>query len=215
MDNICLHKALFLLIIVIILGTIILIYYNDTNNVINVQSEYKNYDRTYNNTNVGHNNNHQHTQPDHQNITIDIKQNESNGPYIDPLREYDYRALNDPLVPPYKRDDYTIPPPVPLLSYPTRGYPSSFKKVGVLIDQDAENNDKYKFLLLMGRQKYVGSNYYDYYVTENDPGSALKFVLKDRNRELFTDDTVVISELNKTYVVKIDKTLGYEYYPYI
>jgi hypothetical protein len=151
-----------------------------------------------------------------KNIIVDINKSESImhsplPPPINPLREYDYRALSDPLVPPYKRDDYSIPLP----AMTTRGPATAFKKMGLLIDPTAANDEKYKFMLLMGRQKYIGSNYYDYYVTENKPDSALKFDLSNLHKELMTDDTVEIKELNKTYNVRVDRSLGFDYYPFI
>lgn len=132
-------------------------------------------------------------------------------PVVNPARDYDYRALNDPLVPPYKRDDFQIPLP----AIPTRGFPSSFKKIGILVDSESENTDPYKFMLLMGRQKYPGANFYDYYVTENKPDSALKFDLPNLHKELNTDDSVPITDLGKTYTVKVDRNLGFDYNPFI
>jgi hypothetical protein len=67
------------------------------------------------------------------------------------MRDYDYRTLNDPLVAPRRRDDYNLP----VIPYPSRGFPPPFKKVGLLIDNSSSENDKYKILLLMGRNKYV------------------------------------------------------------
>lgn len=148
----------------------------------------------------------------HRNIFVDVKQSEAIvPPPVDAVREYDYRALSDPLVPPYKRDDYQIPLP----AIPTRGYPSSFKKIGLLVDSETSNTDPYKFMLLMGRQKYPGSNFYDYYVTENKPDSALKFDLPNLHKELNTDDTLPLTDLNKTYTVKIDRNLGFDYNPFV
>lgn len=158
---------------------------------------------------------HNSKRPESKNITIDIKEPESImsplPPPINPLREYDYRALNDPLVPPYKRDDYTIPLPV----IATRGPATAFKKMGLLNDKTSPNDEKYKFMLLMGRQKYFGSNFYDYYVTENKPESALKFDLPNLHKELMTGDTLEVKELNKTYTVHIDRSLGFDYNPFI
>ena len=128
-----------------------------------------------------------------------------------PIRDYDYRTLTDPLVPPYKRDDFQIP----LSSIATRGYPSSFKKMGTLIDKDAQNKDQYKFMILVGRQKYPGSNYYDYYITENTTDSPLKFDLEKIHKEFMTDDEIYVKELNKKYTVKIDRNLGFDYNPFI
>ena len=147
-----------------------------------------------------------------RNIFIDVKQTDSTlPPPVDAIREYDYRALSDPLVPPYKRDDYQIPLPVT----PTRGFPTAFKKVGLLVDSEALNTDPYKFMLLMGRQKYPGSNFYDYYVTENKQDSALKFDLPNLHKELSTDDKLPLTDLNKTYTVKIDRNLGFDYNPFV
>lgn len=128
-----------------------------------------------------------------------------------PIRDYDYRALIDPLVPPYKRDDYMMPLP----SIPSRGYPSSFKKMGTLIDEDAPNTDPYKFMILVGRQKYPGSNYYDYYVSENKTDGVLKFDLPDIHKEFMTDDKLKVKELNKLYSIKIDRNLGFDYNPFM
>ena len=153
------------------------------------------------------------SQPDNDNVPS-VKNNEVI-PLVtqiaNPIRDYDYRALVDPLVPPYKRDDYMMPLP----SIPSRGYPSSFKKMGTLIDQDAPNTDPYKFMILVGRQKYPGSNYYDYYVSENKTDGALKFDLPDIHKEFMTDDLLKVKELHKLYTVKIDRNLGFDYNPFM
>lgn len=147
-----------------------------------------------------------------QPIVVNVQQDDnSHGPHISPARLYDYKTLNDPLVPPYKRSDYdhSFPP------IATRGYPTAFKKMGVLNDQSAPNDDKYKFMIIMGRQTYPSSNYYDYYVTENSDESALKFDLKDLHKELNDGDSVTISDLGKTYTVKVDRDLGMRYTPFM
>lgn len=132
-------------------------------------------------------------------------------PIPNPLREYDYRTLNDPLVPPLKRDDYSGFLPT---AY-TRGVPEGYKKMGLLIDVNADNNDKYKFMILVGRLKYPRGTVYDYFVTENKHDSALKFDLKDIHRELYTDDEIIIPELGKTYKLKADRNLGFDYSPFL
>jgi len=134
------------------------------------------------------------------------------------LREYDYRTYNDDLTPPRKRDDYDIPAQV---FYPdkyglyTRGGPNPFKKMGFLNNKNAQPGDSYKFLTLMGRQKYYNSNTYEYYVVSTNKDENIKFDIP-KNRELFTGDTVKVPQLNNTeYEVNIDKVLEYEYNPYI
>jgi len=132
-------------------------------------------------------------------------------PPINPLREYDRRALMDPLVAPLKRDDYNIP----IIPIPTRGLPTAYKKMGTLIDKNSDNNDPYKFLFLMGRRKYPNSDYYEYYVTETKDDHHLKFKIQDIHKLFTTGETLNVSELDKNYEVHMDDNLGFEYNPYI
>jgi hypothetical protein len=135
------------------------------------------------------------------------------------LRNYDYKTYNDPLTPPFKRDDYMIPAHVVdpnRFGLYTRGGPTAFKKMGMLDDPSGNPGDPYKFLTLMGRQKYYNSTQYEYYVVSTNRDENIKFNLDRYKRELFTDDTVTVPQLdNKTYHVTIDKNLDYEYSPYI
>lgn len=148
-------------------------------------------------------------------VTININ-NEDNLPNVtNPAREYDYRTFNDPLVPPYKRSDYEPSFPPTITPVATRGFPSGFKKMGILIDSDAPNNDKYKFMIIMGRQIYPGANKYDYYVVENAEESSLKFDMKNITKELSDGDTVTLDDLNKTYKIKLDRDLGFRYTPFM
>jgi hypothetical protein len=214
MDLIDIDKIILYILFVLIMAMSVYIYYNDpfNNTKCPITNVYK--EEPVNNNVIVQENANQNTNQNTKNINIDINKQNDNVSQIptigDIMRDYDYRALTDPLVPPYKRDDFTIPLP----SFPTRGYPTAFKKVGYLVDKDADNNDKYKFMLLMGRQKYPGGNYYNYYVTENNTDSALKFDLHHRHNEILSGDHVELKELNKKYTAKIDKTLGYEYYPF-
>lgn len=147
---------------------------------------------------------------DNKNISVEITHPVKKP--VDLLRQYDYKSLVDPLVPPLKRDDWNIP----IVPIPSRGFPTAFKKVGMLVDSTANNTDPYKFLLLIGRQKYRGSDWYEYYAIEkNMSEGSLKFDLEHIRRELMTGDTVTIKQLNKTYEVHIDRSLGHEYYPFI
>jgi hypothetical protein len=151
-------------------------------------------------------------------INLNINQNQEQMPPtllppanpVNIWREYDYRTLNDPLVAPRRRDDYNLP----VLPLPTRGFPAPYKKVGLLIDRSANDNDKYKILLLMGRNTFPSSTAYDYYAVENDKNSSLKFDI-NKTREMQSGDKVKIEELEKVYTVVMDKILGYEYDPYL
>ena len=169
----------------------------------------------------------QPTQPSHspqpsekdRNIVIDINNRDHSMRLpSNPLRDYDRGALMDPLIPPYKRDEYNENPALvypSLYSIPTRGFSSSFKRVGYLLNPTADNNDQYKFLILMGKQKYRGSNQYEYYVTSSSKESTIKFDLEKYKKELYTDDKVKIQQLNDVeFDVVIDKNLGFEYTPF-
>lgn len=128
------------------------------------------------------------------------------------MRDYDYRALNNPLNPPLKRDMYDS---IPFMFPPeyTSGYSGIFRKVGMLIKREKDGG-RYDIMILMGRNKYDGSNIFEYYAIENDKDTMAKFELKN-HQELYTGDSVKIHELGCDFEVKIDKTLGYEYNPYI
>ena len=223
MDKICINKLVAVGLILVIILLIVYQYVSNEsriselkkNNQQNVQCNCPSCtksthisDNVYKDTDID-NQNH------NKNIIIDVNQ-PSLAPPIQPslmdiARDYDYRTFADPLVPPYKRDDYQIPLP----SMPTRGYPSSFKKMGTLIDEDAPNDDPYKFMILVGRQKYPGSNWYDYYVTENRTDSPLKFDIQNIHKEFMSDDELKVKELKKTYKINIDRNLGFDYNPFV
>ena len=152
-------------------------------------------------------------------IIVPVKQVGTYGDIYPVLRDYDYRTYNDDLTPPRKRDDYDIPANV---LYPdrfglyTRGGPNPFKKMGYLNSKNAQPGDPYKFLTLMGRQKYYNSNTYEYYVVSTNKDENLKFDLEKNKREIFTGDTVKVPQLNNVeYEANIDKVLDYEYNPFI
>lgn len=130
-------------------------------------------------------------------------------------RNYDYHAFGDPLAPPYRRDEYQVP----MVGIPTKGYPSTFKKMATLMctDEHVAIDDPYKFLFLMGREKYPGANSYDYYAVEknSDGGGVLKFDLPRKSGEFNTGDTIEIYDLKRKYRVKMDQLDGFRYDPYI
>ena len=63
----------------------------------------------------------------------------------------------------------------------------------------------------MGRATYPGSTLYDYYAVLPSEMNV-KFDIKRRSREMFTNDEVKIDELGKTYKIIVDDVLGYSYY---
>lgn len=136
-------------------------------------------------------------------------------PPIDPLRKFDYDAVNDDFTPPFRRsyyDDFILPPAL----YPTytRGPPGRFRKVGTLVAQGVVNGDKYKFLNLMGREKYPGREY-EYYVTSVDAESKIKFYIETKGKEIRDGDAVKVKNLEGyVYIFSEDEDLSPKYDPY-
>jgi hypothetical protein len=160
----------------------------------------------------------QPTNDDEKQINIDIHNEPRRGPpiIVDPLRDYDRRTIEDDLTPPFRRSyyDYDVRGVPGLGPYYSRGRPGLFRKVGTLIAQDVPATDKYKFLLLMGRQKWSGGEY-EYYAISPDRDQKLKFFVHSKNKEITNGDTVKLHELDGyTFIFKEDKDLSPLYDPY-
>jgi hypothetical protein len=134
---------------------------------------------------------------------------------IDPLRKFDYDAIHDEFTPPFRRsyyDDYPLHPGL----YPTytRGPPGRFRKVGTLSAQGVSTNDKYKFMNLIGRQKY-NNREYEYYVTSTDKESKVKFYIDSNDLKIRDGDIVKVKQLEGyTYKFTEDEDLSPKYDPY-
>lgn len=138
-------------------------------------------------------------------------------PYIK-LLEHDVRQIDDPLVPPYSRsyydDEYAYLYPPALAPFYNR-HEGKFRKIGLLIGQGLGNNDKYKFLNLIGRQKFRNREY-EYYIISTDKENNLKFEIDTKGREIRDGDLVKIPELdNQEYMYKEDEDISPKYNPFI
>lgn len=212
MDTICVDKTFLVLLVFAI--TVIAVYnYYSLLDKIKLASS-----RCVNNS---HNEMHYENPKDNEMkiIHVDVNTERDNKlPISDVFRKYDHKVLNDPLIAPRRRDDYNDNPSIfypTLFGTPTRGGPGVFHKVGMLVDINATNTDKFKFLTLVGRPKYVGGSTYEYYATKKDDDNLLKFDLPSIRKELMGDEDIVVNELGKTYKVQIDKTLDWQYDPSI
>jgi hypothetical protein len=138
-------------------------------------------------------------------------------PPVDPLRRFDYDAVEDDFTPPFRRsyyDDYNYRLTPGLYPTYTRGPPGRFRKVGSLIAQGVSANDKYKFLLLMGREKYPGREY-EYFATCSNSEQKMKFYIETRGKEICDGDIVSIHELEGySFKFKEDHDLSPKYDPY-
>ena len=137
---------------------------------------------------------------------------------IDPLRKFDHDVIDDDFTPPFRRSyydehNYRLRPGL----YPTytRGPPGRFRKIGVLVAEGVAPNDKFKFLLLMGRQKYNNRDY-EYFATSAESDQRLKFYIETRGKEINHDDIVKIPELEGySYKFREDQDLSPKYDPYL
>jgi hypothetical protein len=140
-------------------------------------------------------------------------------PPIDPLRKFDYDAVNDDFTPPFRRsyyDDYgnyRYPPGMaPIYS---RGPPGRFRKVGMLIAQGVAATDPYKFLSMMGREKYPGREY-EYFASSPNTEQTIKFYIDTKGREISDGDLVNIDSLEGySFKFKEDPDLSPRYDPYM
>lgn len=158
-----------------------------------------------------------------QDINIDIhNRNGGRGfppiPPIDPLRKFDYDAVEDDFTPPFRRsyyDEYNYRLLPGLYPTYTRGPPGRFRKVGTLIAQGVGANDKYKFLIMMGRQKYHCRDF-EYFATSSNTEQRLKFYIETKGKEISDGDIVTIKELDGyTFRFSEDPDLSPRYDPYL
>jgi hypothetical protein len=159
---------------------------------------------------------------------------------IDPVRQYDYQNLYDPLKDPKKRsprDWYGISSPsnilgpvdlygfpyiqncsksmpnifnVPPFNFPTRGNSDTFSWVGYLVDKKSPGNDDNKILKLFGRQKYPRGYDYQYYTMIRNGGEEMKYDLNNK-KELYNGDKVKVDILGRKYKVKLLKQQDFAY----
>jgi len=110
----------------------------------------------------------------------------------------DRRSLNDELAPPERRDPEHVYPSKEIkniINIPSRGLPDNYQSVGALVRKADE-----KILQLFGRQKYAGSNQWEYYVSGMDRyGFPNKMPIKVKgDRELTDKDKIQLDWLDKS-----------------
>ena len=80
-----------------------------------------------------------------------------------------------------------------MINIPTRGYPDNFQVLGVLVRQSDE-----KIMQLYGRQKYPGSNQWEYYVVGNDSTSFKNKIPIPNDKEITDGDTIKVDALDSS-----------------
>ena len=114
------------------------------------------------------------------------------------LNRRDENSLYNDFKPPERRlprNNYPEEPIISSINVPTRGYPDNYHNMGMLVRKNDE-----KVLKLFGRQKFPGSNQYEYYVIGNDSTNLTsKIPLKiPGEKELSNNDTVPIPWLDQS-----------------
>jgi hypothetical protein len=114
------------------------------------------------------------------------------------LKKRDRKVVNDDFVAPERREPEHVYPDREvknIINIPSRGLPDNYHSVGVL----ARIQDE-KILQLFGRQKYMGSNQWEYYVTGMDRyGFPNKMPIKIKgDKELYDKDKIDLDWLDKS-----------------
>lgn len=165
-------------------------------------------------------------QNNRKNNYVTIVQNQKQKPRInfDSVREYDYDKIYDILEEPTRRVERHEIPNIMLknrIDIATRGYPDTYKQMGILIKTKSDKNDgnygitENNIIRLFGRQKYPTSKFYEYYANIYSSYDQIKIPLKIRKDELYDDDIVYIKELDSKYRVQLFKFDAPRYYPII
>ena len=128
-------------------------------------------------------------------LKIQEKSNESN---IDALLKRDTDAVENKFKPPERRlprHSYPKESLKRLINLPTRGYPDNYHNIGMLVRKNDE-----KILKLFGRQKYPGSNQWEYYIIGSDGSHSItKIPLKiPGNKELSNNDVIAVPWLDQS-----------------
>ena len=117
-----------------------------------------------------------------------------------------YRQMYDKLEEPRREYDNRI-------NIRTRGELPSFQNIGYVYRDESDpsyNPDEKNRLALYGRPTYEGSDTFEYYIIEND----IKMKLSN-NKEIYTDDKVVVKGFSGEWTAEINDYTQYRYIPYV
>ena len=123
------------------------------------------------------------------------------------LENRDRKVLNDVLSPPERRvPEYQYPNNIKnYINIPSRGYPDNYQLVGLVIRDNTETAYN-----LFGRQKYPGSNEYEYFVQRTGYEDNVKIPIKiNGNKEI--EDNQIIDIIGTNYGRGVFKAKLYNY----
>jgi len=136
------------------------------------------------------------------------------------------RYLN-PLTPPIRKDPYEIDRVGVPINIHTRGYPSGYQQMGVLIEEKnhkskRDDSDK-KILPLFGQETYPGSRLWNYF-TKTDGYQSVKLPVLNKKKscqgdygcdEIREDDHIHVKGYKKNFKANIYQLESPQYIPYI
>lgn len=114
------------------------------------------------------------------------------------LDNRDKNSLYNEFKPPERRlprNNYPEDPIINDMNIPTRGHPDNYHNVGMLVRKNDE-----KILKLFGRQKFPGSNQWEYYVIGNDSTNLTSKIPLEipGEKELSNNDTIPVPWLDSS-----------------
>jgi hypothetical protein len=135
-------------------------------------------------------------------------------PIVDPGRQFDIAATEDPFTPPFRRsyyDDYVLP--MGLLPTFSRS-PGRFRKIGTAVANGVANDSKYKYMNVMGRERYSNREY-QYYIISTDVHDKIKIFIETNGKEMNDGDIFSVPQIQGfEYTLMLDKDLSPLYDPY-
>lgn len=129
------------------------------------------------------------------------------------FNRFDTNLIYNPFSPPERRTPQYNYSKLP--SIHTRGYPDNYSLQGIL-----SRPEDGKILQLYGRQKYPGSDQWEYYAIGKDSGNFTAKLPVDSNndKELYDNDTIKLPYLdggNSDFIVKLYDYNEPKYYPVV
>lgn len=145
------------------------------------------------------------------------------------LRENKIRQTNNinrylnPLTPPLRKDPYELNKVGIPINIHTRGYPSEYQQMGILIGNDKDSNGNKQILPLFGQETFPGSRLWNYF-TKTDGYQSVKLPVSYKKKscqgdygceEIMDKDEIRVGGYNKKFKANIYKLESPKYIPYI
>jgi hypothetical protein len=115
------------------------------------------------------------------------------------LNNRDKKIYYDEFTAPERRvPEYIYPYPAHNINIPTRGYPDNYQQIGIIYNDNNTFN-------LFGRQKYPGSNQYEYYISGTSNNTHIKLPIYTKGTREIENDQEIYVDIgnNKKFKTKL------------